>query len=522
MSTKINSRSPYFLTFTAPTQSLGTFVCTGNKFMANPDGFEVDAYGVIKEPNLQNGIITARSATAFPENTTASPISRSVTYTIAIPDGHDNAGTITCVVTTTQPIKGVATGGTNCPTISSAITDITGLNGTQTINLATKFAAGSVAISNYNVTIIGSLLITATVSGATLTITGTSPCQSATVYVTAQNATDACEVVDTFTVATVCTKALHCTTDDSSNTAVGLSTSTFNADGSFNWGSPSVSGIEVSAVVYNLTSHGDPYGATGGTALAPTVAANGTGSTRTVYLQITWVIPSGFTNSGTLACTYNITQASTSVKSFNCAFLSNKRVLSDGTVTIPEVSEGGTYHSTTLTGGVFKYPENNTASDINRSVIYNITIASGYQVTIDATTYTAGQQAPCSNTIAQPPQPSYFACGTTSFYITNKQLPFSTSIRLCDMSVGYTFDVSTLLSSTGSAGTVAGHVGETLCQGGNRINGHDQWFGAELITGTVIGSGNQGVFNMIQIDGQGKIIAHKTVSCGTTNYYQIP
>ena len=63
MSTKINSRSPYFLSFTEPTQTLGTFACTGNKFMANPTGFEVNAYGVINEPSLQNGTIVGRSAT---------------------------------------------------------------------------------------------------------------------------------------------------------------------------------------------------------------------------------------------------------------------------------------------------------------------------------------------------------------------------------------------------------------------------------------------------------------------------
>lgn len=529
MSTKINSRSPYFLTFTEPSQSLGTFACTGNKFMANPTGFEVNAYGVINEPVLQNGTIVGSSVTTFAENTTSSTISRTITYTIAIPNGYDNSGTITCDLTATQPVKAVATGGANCPTISSAISNITGLNGTQTIDLSTKFAAGAVAISNYNVrTIPTNSVISTSISGSTLTITGTATCQTATVYVTAQNATDACEVVDEFTVATTCVKALHCTTNDSSNVAVGYAGASFNSDGTFNGGTASITGIQPSAFVYNFTSHSDSYGAiSSGTALAPVIPANTTGSVRNVYIKISWTIPSGFTNSGTLDCTYTIEQASaTSLKSFTCDNLTNVRILPNGTVDVPFVTQGGTHISTTLTNpsssNSNRFDANNTTSNINRTVTFNIRLSAGFTVTIDGVTHTeastAGSNlAPCTQVIEQPPMPSSFSCGTNNFFIT--RIGFNNPTDVCNNNIAWTFGVNIAAVSTLSASFVSGHLGASICVGAQRFSGNNLWYGADVVSGTTIG--NTGApFKMVQIDSNGKIIAQTTATCQTNIYTQ--
>jgi len=526
MSTKINSRSPYFISFTKPTQTLGTFACTGNKFMANPSGFEVSAYGVIKEPDLQNGTIVGRSATSFAENTTASAISRTVTYTIEIPLGYDNSGTISCDVTASQPVKAVATGGSNCPTVSSAISDITGLNGTQTIDLSTKFSAGAVAISHFSVEKNGSAQITASISSNTLTITGTSTCQTATISVTAHNATDACSVVDTFTVATTCVKALHCTTNDSSNVAVGLtdSNSSFNQDGSFNYGSFLV-GLQPSAFVYNFTSHSDSYVAiSSGTALAPVIPANTTGSDRNVFVKISWTIPSGFTNSGTLDCTYTFTQATSTLLNFDCdTMLSNTRVLPDGTVTVPEISPSaaGTFQSVTLSpSSLTKYPENITASNVNRTVIYNIQIGTGYKAVIGGVTYTAGQNAPCSKTIVQTSMPASAVFGTTDMFLS--YIGFDTPTDVCGHSNAFTFTLNNGVKTTGTQSFVQAHLGEQLSKNGRRFSGGNQWWGASFTAGSTIGGGNQGVFDMIQIDNDGLIINAVSTTCQNSpvNYGQ--
>ncbi len=525
MSTKINSRSPYFISFTKPTQTLGTFACTGNKFMANPSGFEVNAYGVIKEPDLQNGTIVGRSATSFAENTTASAISRTVTYTIQIPLGYDNSGTISCDVTASQPVKAVATGGSNCPTVSSAISDITGLNGTQTIDLSTKFSAGAVAISHFSVQKNGSAAITASISSNTLTITGTSTCQTATILVTAHNATDACSVVDSFSVATTCVKALHCTTDDSTNVAVGLtnSNSSFNQDGSFNYGSFLI-GLQPSAFVYNFTSHSDSYVAiSSGTALAPVIPANTTGSDRNVFVKITWTIPSGFTNSGTLDCTYTFTQATSTLLNFDCdTMLSNTRVLPDGTVSVPDISPSaaGTFQSVTLTGNVSKYTENITGSNLNKQVTYNIQIGTGYKAVIDGVTYTAGQNAPCTKTIVQTSQPASAVFGTVDMFLS--YIPFDNPTDVCGNSNPFTYTLNNGVKTTGTQSFILAHLGEQLSKNGRRFVGSNRWWGASFTAGDQIGDGNQGTFDMIQVDNDGIIIKARSVTCRNSpvNYGQ--
>ena len=50
---KINARSPFYLSYTTPTAPTPEFTCT----IANLTGFEVDQEGVIKEPSLAFGSI---------------------------------------------------------------------------------------------------------------------------------------------------------------------------------------------------------------------------------------------------------------------------------------------------------------------------------------------------------------------------------------------------------------------------------------------------------------------------------
>ena len=87
MSTKINVRSPFFLDLTAPVQTLGIFTCT----TAGLSNFSVASSGFVTNPLLLAGSIVDQTATEFPINTTGSSISRSVTYTIAIPSNYTNA-----------------------------------------------------------------------------------------------------------------------------------------------------------------------------------------------------------------------------------------------------------------------------------------------------------------------------------------------------------------------------------------------------------------------------------------------
>ena len=53
MSTKINVRSPFYLEFTEPVQTLGTFTCA----TANLQNFAVQSDGAVIEPTIAYGLI---------------------------------------------------------------------------------------------------------------------------------------------------------------------------------------------------------------------------------------------------------------------------------------------------------------------------------------------------------------------------------------------------------------------------------------------------------------------------------
>jgi hypothetical protein len=95
--------------FTQPA-ALPTFTCD----MANLTGGGVSALGSILKPSAQLGTITTWTPLSFAEVGTIT--SRSVTFTVTIPSGYANSGTITCAKTFYQPA--------NLPTCPAAATNI--------------------------------------------------------------------------------------------------------------------------------------------------------------------------------------------------------------------------------------------------------------------------------------------------------------------------------------------------------------------------------------------------------------
>ena len=154
MSTKINVRSPYFLQFTEPTQALGIFTCT----TAGLTNFSVDSSGVINNPNIRNGSILDQTDYSFAANTGASTISRSVTYTIAIPSAYTNSNdaTIDCVQTFDQPFQTAQEDpnlNLTCPTFSGTVPNLANIAPSleQLIDVDSYFTAGTESIASYQV-----------------------------------------------------------------------------------------------------------------------------------------------------------------------------------------------------------------------------------------------------------------------------------------------------------------------------------------------------------------------------------
>ena len=109
MSTIINARSPFYLTATAPTVSLGTFTCT----TAGLSGFAVASDGTVTEPNILRGTIIDRSDTSFAaKNVGDLSQDRTVTYTIRVPDGYTNfSDSLACPLTATQTAPAAGSSG---------------------------------------------------------------------------------------------------------------------------------------------------------------------------------------------------------------------------------------------------------------------------------------------------------------------------------------------------------------------------------------------------------------------------
>ena len=173
MSTKINVRSPFYLSYAEPTVPSPTFSCDIAEPRSISDGtlnqFDVNQQGVITKPKLAFGTIMSISSSdsgfsndKYSTVTTDTP--RTITLEIAIPTGFSNSsdGTFNCDVTAVQPpyqpsavppsgqpaqtcVNGpTATGSIGTQTLASG-------SGSSTIDLSSYFNQGTVAITGYNI-----------------------------------------------------------------------------------------------------------------------------------------------------------------------------------------------------------------------------------------------------------------------------------------------------------------------------------------------------------------------------------
>ena len=102
---KINARSPFYVSFSTPTAPTVAYDCT----VANLTGFAVDQEGVVTEPSIERGIFKSFTSTAgdFANGkfaTVSTNTSRTISVVIQIPSGFSNSSdeTFTCTATATH------------------------------------------------------------------------------------------------------------------------------------------------------------------------------------------------------------------------------------------------------------------------------------------------------------------------------------------------------------------------------------------------------------------------------------
>jgi len=324
MSTKINSRSPFYFTATEPTAT-ATFTCT----TANLQGFSVSSNGNITEPVPQFGTIIARSHTVFtpPLGVGDSNVSRTVTYTIRIPEGFSNSGqTIDCDVTTTQiaPTECDPSSNNNMLVFTGTIPDQTNVSSGSTINLGSFFTLGSsgATFKRYVIKRVGTnsfgTSLSDTTRTATLTFSTSNTCVSGTFYIRAFNNTDACFTdSNTFTVSSVCTDAFDCNVANLRNGILDPTGALIQPDR--DGGDlqdiiiKSINGSTASPAGQSVLSRADQL----------THLAYSSGADRTVVLTFKFHVPLGYSNYGSgttdVDCDHTFEQRSSGTISLECS-----------------------------------------------------------------------------------------------------------------------------------------------------------------------------------------------------------
>jgi hypothetical protein len=382
MSTKINVRSPFYLSYSEPAEPSVELTCE----LINLTGGSIDQFGVVTLPNAIYGTILSYdcSDSDFSDgkfDTVVTDTDRTITFTIGIPEGFTNlTDSIDCDLTLTQP-EFVCTGGvTTNGTIPNQSVDTGG--DSVTVDLTSYFTQGVDPIQGYIIINTHTNYFNAEVEGDILTITGTNIGGTKTFYVEAtDNDPLTCNATQPIQVTVSAVSTYTC--NDSYITG-GI----VNQDGSIF--QPTANGT-ITAI--KETSGGTPI---------TSLPANNTGSfiQHTLYFDIT--IPSGYTNAGqTIECSKVYYQVSSALPEFTCevAGLTNQAITLSGIVVAGLANKGTIKSFTPLS---FPAVSTNTL----RTVTYTITAPSGYDNT--------GEDIECDVVLTQPS--AVRVCGSLLWY----------------------------------------------------------------------------------------------------------
>lgn len=391
MSTKINVRSPFYLSYSEPTEPSVELTCA----LINLNNFSVDQFGELTLPNTTYGTILSYTSTDgdFSDgrfSTVGTATSRTVTFTISIPPNFSNASddTIDCTATATQPVFTCTGGVTTNGSIPNQ--SIYTQGDTVTIDLSSYFTQGTDPIQSYNILNNYPDFFTTILTGNNLEIIGGYRAGVKNLYVTASDGDDlTCNATQSIQVTTTAQETYDC--DDSY-----LSGGTIAQDGTIT--DPDVNGTVASK---SLTSGG---------AHITSYSANNTGSARDVTLFFDITVPAGYSNAGAeVICSKTFSQPSSALPTFDCevAGLSGQAITSTGIISVGRARNG---FITNLSPIKF----DTVSSSTERTVNFEVTApSSGYN--------NNSAKITCSVTMTQPPSVAVLSCGDANWYMDNGQ-----------------------------------------------------------------------------------------------------
>ena len=480
---KINTRSPFYASFSTPTKPSPEFTCT----IANGTGLSISQEGIITEPQFEQGTIDSftSSDSGFADGKYAvvtTDTLRTLVFRLLIPSGFSNtsSGFLDCTLTFTQPAK-VTTGTTpSCsggPTLNGSIPGVA-LNAggnTSTINLASYFTQGTSSIAGFTVNNPNPSFMQASVSSSTLTITSLNNGGVKKLYVSAfDNDTNTCRPVQTITVTITASSAFTCT------------------DANLKGGSITQAGVLTDpALVGTITARklssggsafsGPPYNVG---------ASSATGSvSKTIFFDVT--VPSNYTNAGaTIECSLAIPQAGTGLDAMTCSdvTLTEQSIYTDGTIKKGKVTIKGTEGTIASFDPVdFGIVSTRTA----RNIDFTITVPSGFSNT--------GSSVVCSKQVFQPPELN--VCnfdGGDTYYMD--LIGFPSEQDICES--GFPRARTAVFCTSDEIDTAFGH---TVCINNQPFKGFGQFYVVDTFINNNIARSNSGTFYIWQIGNNGVI-----------------
>ena len=511
MSTKINARSPFYLSYTEPTVPTPAFTCTvagaTSALSGESNKFDVDQAGIITLPLLDYGQIESISSSdsGFANDkyaTVTTSATRTITLKIRMPDGFSNTSDVffNCDVTATQPAFSSGTSCTANTTLNGSVPTQTIARGgsTASVTLSSYFTAGSSAITGYTITNNHTDFVTTSLSGSgasqTLTLNSSDICDTKVIYVTATDAlANSCPAAQPITVTINGCGAASC------------------SDNSFSGGSINQAGTTITKPFASFGAVGNISLTDGGGAIT-TVAANSGATSQNVTLWFTLTVPAGYSNAGSsINCSFVLSQDGTGQDAGTCALanLSGQSISTRGVIDAGVANHDAFYAGTPIAVGTTlpnvtdRYEE--VGETTPRTPKIKVTVGSGFS--------NSGAILECPVNLNQPAAlPSCFAAGgSTDFYLSQGFAdPFDVT-TVCQN----TYSINTAVKRDSSLEISALGVNNGLvCQGSTPFRGGSLWYIASSFSfakGGKLGSANI----IIRINDNGMCIGAKFYDCRT-------
>ena len=391
MSTKINARSPFFISYTEPVKPQVALDCT----LIDATGFAVGVQGEITLPNISFGSVISitSSSSAFANGKWAvvtSETTRSMTLRVLVPPGFSNAAAyVDCTVTANQVVASCV----NRITLNNAIPDKTlaVFGNSTTITLSSHFSisAGTLA---YKFGQNSYAEFDLSLQSGVVTITSKTTAGVFPIVVVAYSSSDSttCEVVDSFNVTVNNAGTFTCTT---ANLLGGA-----------------ISSAGVLTLPNSVGTITKTMESSGGSTVTSVAANGGSGSiSKTLFYAIT--VPTGYANAGaSVECSVAYTQKSNVVTpTLTCDIIDfdDQAILLTGSVVPGTLEDGSSFASGDLDLTDFNYTPKKFAvvsSLTTREVTYSITVPSGYS--------NAGATLNCVYEILQPGDVNAIDCSS--------------------------------------------------------------------------------------------------------------